>query len=225
MTAAELQTLVLTRLGENPYDPKYYTAAEVLTALNQGQRLFSFLTLCLETTATFALAANTTFYHLLATYPDFIVPLRVRVAGGAKLSPARLEELDALDPDWQASTGSPLRYCVSGCDLLAVYKKPAAPGASLDITYAKMAPVLPIYGVPAMPEEDHLALADFAVPMCRAKEGGQEFAKVLPQFDRFLETVRNRADYVRRRNTARGYDRAPVELERFDTSQLLKGAN
>jgi hypothetical protein len=223
MTASELQTLALTRLGEDPTSPSYYTEAETLTALNQGQRLFAFLTLCLETTASFALSANTTWYHLLPAYSGLIVPLRIRVVGGAKLAPARMEDLDALDPSWQTSTGTPTRYAFSGCDLLAVYPKPAGAGTVLDITFARMPADLAIGASPEIPDEDHLALADFAVPMCRAKEGGQEFAKVLPMLDRFMDAVQSRANYMRARNRARGYDREPPELERFDISTMLKG--
>ncbi len=160
---------------------------------------------------------------MLTTYPDWILPLRIRVTGGAKLAPCTLAQLAALNRSWRKTTGVPERYSANGFDLLSLYKQPTS-ATSLDITYARSAVALVNSSdVPEIPTEHHPALIDGAIPILRAKEGGQEWQKVLPNWDRFLAAAKKMGDYVRARNQERGYDRMPMELARFDSSSLLKG--
>lgn len=223
MTGLELRDRLLERAGENPAQPGFYTAQQALDALNAAQRLFVLLTLCLETTGTLPLAANTSFYHLLPTFADFLLPLRVRVAGagGAKLEPCRLEDMAALDVSWPAAAGTPSKYALLGFDLLAIYKRPGATGTSLSVTYARCPVTLTAGSSPEIPEEDHEALILAGVPILRMAEGGQEFTKTLPLFREFLRIADKRANYVRTRSLAQRYDRVPSEIARYDVSRLL----
>ena len=229
MFTSDLQTRVLERLGEDPNSPVYYTAANALSWLNAAQRLFVLLTLCLETTNTLQLAGGAAFYSMLtiAAFQDWLLPLRVRITGGAKLNPARLAELAALDAAWSVSPGAPTRYALLGFDLLGIYQQPPAGVAmSLQITYARCPdPLLGGFNEsPEIPAEFHPALADWAIPLMRAREGGQDFQKVLPLWDRGLDAATKLADYVRARNKEQGYDYMPVELRRIDRSKMLQGA-
>ena len=223
MTLAQLRTRTLQRLDEDTTSPVYWSAQEIHAALNEAQRVFVFLTLCLEKTGTLALSAATTFYHLRSTFSDFLLPLRVRVAStGAKVHPARLQELDALDSTWPSSAGTPVRYACLGFDFFAVYKQPAAPGTSLDVTYAHTPATLAADGdTPEIPTEHHLTLIDYAIPRLRAKEGGQEFVKTLPLFGQFLDAASKMAAYVRARSLEARYDRLPFELSSYDRSRLI----
>lgn len=227
MLAGDLQTRVLERLGEDPNNPVYYTAADALAWLNAAQRLFVLLTLCLETTNTVNLTVNTAFYSMLPVFPDWLLPLRVRDAvTGARLNPARLSDMAALDGSWSASPGPPQRYALLGFDLLAVWQQISVGVAgSLQITYARSPDSLLGAGsVPQIPAEFHPALADGAIPLLRAREGGQDWQKVLPLWDRFIDAATKLADYVRSRNREQGYDYYPVELRRIDRSKMLQGA-
>jgi len=212
----------MERLDEDATAPQYYSATEVDSALNMAERLFVLLTLCLKATGALPLTAGTAHYRLFNTFPYFLLPLRVRVAGGAALKPVRLEELDALNPRWQASAGVPVRYAALGFDFLSVYQQPAAGGTSLDITYARCpAPMVADAAAPSIPEAYHAALIDAAIPLLRLKEGGQEFEKALPLFDRFLQDARKLAQYVTARNLAARYDRTPYEIQSADLSKLV----
>lgn len=226
MTVAEVQTRTLQRLDESASAPVRYDTSEVLAAINEGHRFFALLTLCLEVTgAAFVLTAGTATYHVLATYTNWLVPLRLRVggAGGAKLEPGRLAEFDARNPSWQAEAGTPQRYAHLGFDFLAIHPRPAGSGVSLDLAYARSPVVLTSASTPEIPAEDHPALIDYAIPRLRAKEGGAEFSAALAHFDRFLDAAAKRADYVRARNRAQGYDRGPFEVRGFDRSALVNG--
>jgi len=226
MTAAEIETRTLKRLDDDGEKPIFWGGNEFLAALNEAQRFFVLLTLCLEKTATLALEAGTAFYRVGAVYRDWIVPVRVALAGsGVKVRPATLGELDAENPNWQHIPGTPARYACLGFDLVAVTPQPAGSGTSLDVTYA-CAPtrMTPGTDIPEIPEEYHASLIDYAIPRLRMKEGAQEFAKTLPLFKRFLGDATKFGAYVRRRNLGRGYDKLPIELERFDASKLFRMA-
>lgn len=212
MTAGELQQRVLARAGEDPSAPRYYTAAETLAALNEAQRVFCLLTLCLEDVGTLALTAGQGWTSLPAAFPRLLLPLRVRLVSLGKLLPARLQDLDARDPHWQVEQGVPARYACVGANLLAVSPVPAA-NLALEIRYARGPSVLTqATHVPEIPGEDHAALIDYAVARLRVKEGGQEFGESRPLMGRFLQAVERRAAMVRTRSRAHRYDRVPFEL-------------
>lgn len=226
MTVFELQRRTITRLGDDPdANPTrmHYTPTEILARLNECQRLFVLLTLCLETTANFALTGAAR-YHMLDTFSDWIVPLRFRNALGNKVRPSRLADLAALDSDWSIQAGVPTRYAHTGFDLLSVYKQNTS---TVPITYAR-SPIdlLSTYPAdnsvePEIPAEYHPTLIDGAIVLARVKEGMQEWQKVLPQWDRFLGSAAELADAVRARCREQGYDAAPVEINRYDQSRFL----
>ena len=225
MTASDLQDRLLERLGDTQtgeyVQVGYYTAAEALNWLNAAQRIFVLLTLCLENTQTLELAVNQAFYGMLDQFSDWMLPLRVRIDGGAKVRPARLSDLAAYDASWSASPGVPARYALLGFDLFAIYRQPLVE-TSLDITYARCPATLANPGdVPQIPAEYHPALIDGAIPLCRAKEGGAEFEKALPHWDTFMDAAGKLGEYVRARNQEQGYDRMPPELARYDRSKIL----
>jgi len=225
-----MQTVVSQRLNEGNSGPVFYPAAEITAALNEGLRFFVLLTLGLEQTTSWTVPADTTFFHMLQVtsggnpvFPDWIVCLRISDATGAKVRPARYDDLFALNPQWRNSPGSPVRYCVRGADYLGLYQQPAAP-AVLNVTYAR-GPVPLVSGgdVPEIPAEYHpSALVNYGIYRMRQGEGAQEFQKALPMFDEFLKAAKHYAAYVRARNIGSRYDAVPFEIESFDTSQLLK---
>lgn len=226
MTGAELITDTQTRLGDDPTLPAetYYDRGEVLVGLNQVYRLMCFLTLCLETTVTYPLAGATPYSKMLTTYADWILPLRVRLTGGAKLRPNRAADLAALNASWPATVGTPERYSLQGMDLLLIYKQPAAE-TDLDIVYARTPVAIADSTVaPELQIQYHQNLIDGATTLLRVKEGAQEWQKTLPNWDRYWSACMKLGGIVRARNKEKGYDRLPVELARFDRSKLMEMA-
>jgi hypothetical protein len=222
MTLDQLQGMVLKRCGEVVDGGEYHKTAEAGSAINEAQRLFCLLTLCLESTANIAVGANA-WYSLQTALPNLIVPLRIRIAGagGTKLEAKRLEELDAIDPNWQVATGQPRRYACLGPDLLAVTPQPGASGLALSATYARGPADLAGAATPEIPPEYHEDLVAFAIWRLRSKEGGEEFQKALPHLDRFWLAAKKMATYVRSRSLAARYDRLPPEESFFDRSRML----
>lgn len=224
MTGADLYARLLKRLDEDSASPVFYSISQALWALSAAERLFVLLTLCLEKTDDLALSAGTCHYRLLPVFTDFLLPLRVRVAGsgGGRVRPMRLQELDALSPTWQATAGTPERYACVGFDHFSVYKQPSSSGTSLDVTYARCPVVLIGSTSPEIPEEYHPALIDGAIPLLRLQEGGQEFTKSLGYFERFLQAAAKMGAYVRARNQAARYDRLPPDIARMDLSKVIR---
>jgi hypothetical protein len=221
MQASDMVRRVLERLDQP--GGGYYTTGEALAAINEGIRFFTLLTLGLEAEVTFPLNANTAFYHMQSSIADWLLPLRVRLAGGPFLRPARIEELDCLDAGWQSSAGTPSRYLALGFDFFGVYQQPADNSQSLRITYARSPlPLAADADVPEYPEDLHPAFVDYAVYRLRFREGGQEFQKMLPYLGRFMDEAKRYGAYIRARNIAGRYDKLPFELERVDLSKLLK---
>ena len=221
MIAGDLITRSLEKVGEKDLAPVYYTAAKALSAANEAQRVFCLLTLCLEKSAPLNLAAGTSFYHVQDTFSDFLVPLRVaRTADGSRIRPSTLDDLNAISQSWQLSPGDPEKYAMAGFDFFMVYPRPAADGTSVTITYAHMPARMVVAGSAIeIPDEYHESLVDYAVYRMRLQEGGQEFLKVIPLYQRFMAAAAKEAEYVRTRRQKQDYDRLPFELAKWLAQQ------
>ena len=224
MNLAAIRGMVLQRLDEDPTGQisGTWTDAEVDAAINEGQMLMVLITLCLEATFAFQLAAATWNYNPFAQLPDWIAPLRCRM-GGLKVRAARMADLDALDTAWRAKTrDAASRYGTLGWSLIYFYPQLKASG-SVDLTYAR-SPVVMVADtdVPEVPEQHHNALADYGVYHCRQKLGGLELEKGLAFLARFFESSKQLGTFTRARALGERYDTIPVELERFDLSRLVK---
>ncbi len=201
----------------------FYPKAELIAAINEGMRLFALLTLGLEQTSTWNVTASTTFFRMLTIFSDWIVPLRISTAAGAKVRPTQLDGLNSLDDGWVKKTGTPTNYIEVGADLLGLYKQPSSGGTSLTVTYARAPVAVSADGdVPEFPQEYHPLFVNYGICRVRQVEGVQEFSKAIPLLREYLEGAAQYADKVRARNLGTGYDHVPMELSTFDMSSLLK---
>ncbi len=140
-----------------------------------------------------------------------------------KLFPASLTQMGMFDFAWLSRFGTPTRYGALKNDLFFIDRTPAAPGTSLNVTYARMPKTMLATDPTETPAAHAHALADFAVALLRCKEGGQEFTKAAQRhLPLFMDAVKKCAAQVRARSLAQRYDVGPPELERFDISRLLK---
>lgn len=216
MTVAEILGKLTKRLddattsGLPASDNVYYTSAEAYAALNEAQAQFALLTLCLETSGTLSLSANTCFYSIREALAGYLVPLRVSVAG-ARILPASISDLEARYHTWPATAGTPKRYMQMGLDLFAIVPQPTGIDWAT-VVYAKEPPVLTTGGdTPEIPQEYHLSLAKYAAYYLLLKRGGQYAKLAAAEWNEFLADASQCADYVRRRNRSRQYDTLPFE--------------
>lgn len=225
MTTSEISARILKRIdddvaspGSVAPDPDGGVPPEILAAINEGQELFSLLTLCLETTATLTIAASTTFSSIRSTFPDFLCPLKLTIAG-VRVRPATFSNLDAENDAWQGTPGTPARYVTQGFNFFTVTPQPVEDTAA-SLTYAH-APVLMVGDVfPEIPEVYHQSLVKYGIYKVRLKEGAQGLARGMVQLNEFLDDAAAHGDYVRNRSRAARYDVLPFELRLFDRARL-----
>ena len=208
-------TLVGQRLNE--LTPVFYPALEITAALNEADRLFTFLTLALEITANWTPA--TTFTHMLTVFPDWIVPLRITTPAGVKVRPARFADLWALDSGWPSSPGPIMRYAAAGADLVAIHQQTVT---LLSVTYAR-APVTMVNptDTPQTPLEYHPLYVSYAIYRLRQVEGGEPLKAALPLLAEFIDAAGEYATFMRARNIGSGYDTLPLEFALWDRSLLV----
>src|SRR5579872_1236151 len=207
-----------------PATPPNTTPPEILAAINEGQELAAWLTLCLETTAAFpigpssSLDPNGCFYEPRPVLTDFLVPLRITF-GGARIRPGTLAELEMENSAWQSTVGVPTRYACLGFNFLAINKQTTG---NLQVTYAKTAPPLINDGdVPQLFEQYHQNLVDYGVYRIRLKEGAQGLARGLERLNLYLDDMTKLGDWMRARTAAARYDVTPFELALMDRSRLI----
>ena len=220
MTYAAMQTIVSQRLNEGA-GAVFYPLSEIGAALNEGQRLFVFLTLCIERTADWTIAPGATFTHMRTPFPDWIAPLRLTAANGSKIRPVRLSDLWALDSQWPTASGPAKRYVAMGSDLVALYPTPDE-DTTIPAQYAALPQALVNAGdVPEIAAQNHPVLVSYAIYRCRMVEGAQEFEKTLELFDEFIAAATQYAAYVRARNQGANFDTLPPEISSMDRSSLV----
>lgn len=145
-------------------------------------------------------------------------------AGFSKLHPARLEAFDAANPPWPSTAGTPTRYAPLGVHLLAIDQAPSvAQTQRLHLTFAVAPHALVSDGdTPAIREEYHPALIDFARWWLRLKEGGQQLTQAAPGLGAFLSAAAACSARVRARASALGYDTRPYELTPAAIAKLVE---
>lgn len=210
-------------LGERLDDPDhvYYTRAQIVHAVNVAQRLFCFLTLCLERSATFSLTNGQHFYTISDQISDWLVPLRAVHTGGNRLRPDTFHNLDLRVSGWRSAAGNPTRYVVAGFGLLALDRSPSSGSHTLSLTYAAEPAALVADGdVPEIPGEQQTHLTDGAYWILRLQEGGSELQAAQPFLNRYLDAAQHYGEFVRAKAKAQQYDVLNFDLRSFDRSKF-----
>jgi len=219
LNLGQMQAIVSQRLNEAAA-PVFYPATEINAAINEAQRFFALVTLCIERSANWTVTK--TFTHMTTPFPGWIAPLRITSAAGAKIRPGRFSDLWALDSQWPMAQGTPRRYVHAGSDLVAVYPTPY-PSAVVVAQYAGIpAALVNAADVPEIPVQFHELLPKYAIYRCRQSEGAGEFEKAAGYFDEFMTAATDYANYIRSRNIGAGYDTLPPEIEGLDRSHAAR---
>lgn len=240
MTLQEQIDRIVERLDEVPGAPVFWTNTEIVDALNEAQRFFALLTLCLEKTANLTIAPATAYHKIIShsTTPiaDFMLPLRAAIQG-RRLKTRTIHQLNLENQFWARTSDVAItfpdltrgpkpttHYAILGCDLLAVYPQDDE-GATLVLTYAASPVLMTLADTlvsPEIPVEYHPVLPDFAIYLLMHKVGGQEFANEIPRLKTFLDEANRLAMRVRTKMKAQGYERVPFDLTSTDVAPLIR---
>lgn len=218
MTVSELTARVEQRIDDDTTAPATVQPGEILAALNEGQDLASWLTLCLESVVSWTLPSLATFLSIRATFPDFLVPLRLEIAG-ARIRPATVADLDAENSNWQATVGTPKRYFTFGWNFAGVTPQPLNDTVAT-LTYARAPVQLVGDAFPELPVQYDESLICYAIYKVRLKEGAQGLERGLKYLNKALDDWTELGDFIRNRSRAARYDVLPWELRMFDRSRL-----
>jgi len=123
MTPTTIIDRVLTRLGESTTSPNFWTRAELLNYLDEGQKEFVKETEILTQKAIIEIVANQAQYALPT---DMIRPVRVLYNDKTEIIPYSPLELDLNDTSWEADTGTPEYFY--HCDTRHIYITPVPTG-------------------------------------------------------------------------------------------------
>ena len=93
MTLSDIRDRVLTRIEADPTDAAWQFVGTC--AINEGQRIFAFLSLCLENTRELILTPGDQAFNILAQWTDWFVPLRVRISNDTTAGVT--SEFDAME--------------------------------------------------------------------------------------------------------------------------------
>lgn len=212
VTIDQMASNALSALGEDPNAPVYWTRGEVIQAAQWGVRFFCGLSMCYEKSLTVTIPVGLAI-DIRTLIPDFLFPFRLQ-AGGKRLRTIDFAKLGARDEQWPAATGTPTHYRLGGISNLTLY--PPA-GAAVTLEYAAE-PTTAAGDTIQVPDEDLRAIENWTVACARWKQGGQELAKEMYRMQAFWMALRRRAELVRRRCLAAGYDSVPPEDSRFEIS-------
>jgi len=216
MIASEIMQAACARIDEaDPANPISVSNTEVLSRVNEGYLLASFLTLVFVKTVAFNF--NGCWNLPRPSLTDLIVPLRI-MANGVRLRPSTLSELDAYNPAWQTTPGQPARYAAVGSNLLAITPQQAT---LAQITYAYSPLALQAADPPLLPPAYHSALVEYTTYRIRLKEGAQQLARGLGNLNVYLDAIEDLGSWVRARSAAAHYDVTPFEMALFDRSKLI----
>jgi hypothetical protein len=227
VTTKEISDRIIARADDDATAPRSFETSsnspvppEILAAINEGQELASWLTLCLETTVALTLTASATFYLLRSQITDYLVPLRLTVAG-QRVRPTTLAELDARNAGWQSDPGTPERYIALGFSFFGVHPQPVDDTAA-QLTYARSSAQLVGDAFLELPEAFQPSLIDYGLYRVKLKEGAQSLERAVRHLNRFLDEMIKLGDYVRAKSRASRYDVLPFELALFDRSRLIE---
>lgn len=224
MTLAALRALVAKKIDEDTSATnRYITDATIDRAINRAMSVFSFLTLCYETSATLTFTVGDPSLELLATVPTFIAPLRVS-QDGVHLQPKSLHRFAAQKTSWTGANGPPTAYCMVAANLMAVSPPPSTDYEDVTLYYAAFAPALTTgTDVPAIPAEDHERLAAGAATIIRQVIlGGQHGEEAMQDMQDYWQGIQRRAEHVRQRNQKARFDTLPPGIAKKQLEQFLK---
>ncbi len=221
MTQAQIRDLVAGYLDEDRAAPQRYNSDTIINlSIQYAARIYSFLTLAIESTGTLTLTlpTNRTFVSVINAFPLWICPLRI-TQNNAHISRDTLMSFRARKNAWRNDTGIPQRYAQVGAHGLAFHPPPVSGAVAVfQVRYAAFAST-----VADIMAEDHQGLADGAAAIAAGLFlGGQYTPGADERLKRFLDCISMRAKHVRERSQLNRYDTLPAEISKEAAKALLK---
>jgi hypothetical protein len=197
-----MEVEVLTRLDEDPDNPKFWTIEDVDKAINRGYECISEATEWYETIVGIPLTARRLYYDLRGFK---VQPLVIRHLYNLQtqrwLNPGSVRELDTHYRHWQHLVGSPEMFFIRGMHHLALWPMFTSDGERIRVSMTAIPPRL-VRGpdTPGFDEDLHFALVNYALYRLRAlrrepKTALNHYAEYLVDEKTLAERVKTRQDH------------------------------
>ncbi len=235
MTLGEMIDIVQIELDDVGV---HYLNSGVSTAIQEGQRITSLMTLCYEKLSTSWAPTITAYQQFIPVPTDCIVPIYVRdKASGSRIYPAKLSNLELNDTSWWTTSGKGSAYeyysifnpsgvsatPTGGRYDLLLYPRVNTTSMRVEMIYAADPPAMSATtDIPKVPRGTERALIDYAIFLGLIRQPGkaEHATEVLKTF---FSGVNEIGDIMKSRYPeGRDFEPEPVEniLERVDVDLL-----
>ncbi len=136
MNRDEIQRRILNGVNDDPDSPVFFSQTQLDQLVDEASEILAEDTRAIKRTAIVPLKEGIGFIYTPAIAPDFMAPLRIwNHDVSMALTCLSMAELDAINIQWQVTTGFPQVWFPVSWDLLGLYPRPAAASGVLRIDY------------------------------------------------------------------------------------------
>lgn len=180
MRQSEIRARICESNNDDPDNPVFFTEAQLNALIDEANEVLAEETRAVKRSALIALKPGVQYIYTPNIDPDFMAPTRVwSHERGQRLSCLSMQELDALNINWQTTTGSPELWFPVSWDMFGVYPKLASGGGVLRIDYFAWPRALQDdEDRPELPEATHDALVLWGQYMGNLKKWDSQAAQI-----------------------------------------------
>ena len=136
MNRGEIERRILEGVNDSPDDPVFFSLRQLGDLVDEACDILAEETQSIRRQALIPWRAGTGYYQVTTVDPDFMAPTRLwNHKTGLRLTCLSMQELDAMDTNWQTTTGTPEVWFPVSWDMFGVYPKPAGADGVLRLDY------------------------------------------------------------------------------------------
>lgn len=205
--ASTVVDTVLTRLSEDPDDPRYWSREEILDLVWEGLLETTLISGHLQTSVNLTLTGNS-----VQAAPAHVAILHMRIVNNS-MQKYSVDDLDSAKPNWDGDpqTTNPTIWAPIGVTKVLTHPRTTATSKVAVCTVLQLPATLAESDTIPLEDEYVEALANYAFSVARLKEGSGEFRDSMVDYDRFLERVGQLTERVAWKN-APGWCKTPKTI-------------
>ena len=180
MNQAEIKRRVLESCGDNPDTPVFFSDTQLGDLATEAMEILAEDVKAIKRQAFVPLREGIGFIYTPILAPDFMAPTRIWNHDlGQRLTCLSMAELDAININWQATTGNPEVWFPVSWDMFGVYPRPADAGGVLRVDYlAWPRELMDDDDRPELPEATHDAVVLYGQYMACLKKWDGDAAQI-----------------------------------------------
>ena len=180
MDRNEIQRRILEGIGDNPDSPVFFSQTQLNNLIDEANEVLAEDINAIRRSAILPLREGIGFIYTPAIAADFMAPTRIWSRDSSwRLTCLSMAELDAINIQWQTTTGFPQVWFPISWDMFGIYPRPADASGVLRIDYLAWPRSLMDDGDRSeLPEASHDALVLYGQYMACLKKWDSQSAMV-----------------------------------------------